>query len=731
MRPLSETGITKALGDPHGGLRFHQRFQYRLLAYLLALAGVSSVVAGGIYYRSQKRFVAAEQQQRGKTLISNLAGQSELGAYSGDRTFLFGPARRAMSEADVDYVAIYDARGEALIEMRKPGVDASLYLPQTLLRELTRAPGARHVLRRRAQHDDMFAPIVSVREDAEQGLYATPEDRQMTIGVARLGLSRQPAQAQLDQALHSGIYLGLIVLLLGTVTGLVLARRVSRPIMALARSADEVRRGNLGHQIDVARQDELGLLAVSFNRMSTKLRDTVDSLAHLNRNLEREVVRRTAEIQRSRDFAVLMNAPLQLDSLLDTALNALVANTEALAGAVYLQSPAGTAPTGEGQLELVVSQGSLAGAFQLPQDETPPWVLGCAETGEAAVVRELDPQLGLVQEHEGLATLVCVPVQHRTRLEAVIVLGLAVDPEPDAIKFVEHCASELATAVSNARALEAAERLARELERRNVALLQQRDQLQELNRLKSEFLANVSHELRTPLNAVVGYTELLTEGIYGEMNEPQLESLTGITENAKNLLELINQILDLSRVEAGRMKVSLRSLDVKQAVLEVLDLSAPLVRDRPYTVVAELPEHPLYVRADPAMVRQILLNLVSNAVKFTAEGSVVVVASMEGDDELNVQVRDTGIGIRPEHVGVIFDEFRQVDGSSTRTHGGTGLGLAISKKFATLLGGDIVVESIHGEGSTFTLVLPHPSTTTPPEAEMPDLSVTIGETHAS
>jgi len=714
-RSFTETGITKAL--QRGGPGFFRRFQYRLLGYLLALSFASSVVAGGIYYSRQVKFVEAEQAKRGRTLISNLAGQSELGAYAGDPAFLFGPVRRVFQENDVSFAAIYDRNAKPLIRMVKPGTAVEVALSKKLISSLEQRPVRRH----HEDYDDLLAPITGMREDSEESLFGTQGDPGTAmLGVARIGLSRTPARKKLDEVLRWGIYLALIVLAMGTTIGLVLATRISRPIMALARGADEIRRGNLGYQLELRRPDELGLLAESFNRMSRKLRETVESLAFLNRHLEQEVMTRTADLRRSRDFVVLLNAALQLDKLLDTALRALVEQTGALAGAIYLRRAAG------GGLELVVSQGAHAGAFRDSDGDEPACLVDV--TGQIrATLHNLPTGHPLTTECPGLKTLVCVPVRFQERLEAALLLGVEPKPSEDLLAFAEHAASELGIAVANARAFAAAERLAKELERRNVALLQQRDQLLEVSRLKSEFLANISHELRTPLNAIIGYAELLGEGVYGSVNPDQSESLSGIHESASNLLALINQLLDLSRVESGRMKARLKEIDINHLVREVVDQMTPLTKDRPYNIEAYLFEEPVRARTDPIMVRQILINLLSNAIKFTKQGSVEVHVHAEEDDLL-LSVEDTGIGIRAEHLEMIFDEFRQVDGSSTRQHGGTGLGLAISKKFAVLLGGDLTVESAHGDGSTFTLLLKHAKLATGTgERALPEVPVTIGE----
>lgn len=724
-RLLDDSGALPAL-DPSSGLKRSHRFQTRLLGYLLALSCTSSIIAGAIYYSRQVKFVEAEQATRGQTLISNLAGQSELGAYSGDPAFLTAPVRRAFLERDVSFAAIYGFKGELLLQMVKPDVRVDLRLPRHVLAQLKSDATGTPIRKAHPDYDDLFAPIFSVQGDAEESLFGTTAGRgTATIGVARLGLSHHPAQRKLDEVLRWGIYLALIVLAMGALMAIGLSRRISQPILALTRGADEIRRGNLGFELHLKRSDELGLLAESFNRMSAKLHQTVESLAHLNRNLEQEVADRTMALRRSRDFIALLNSPPQLNKLLDTALDALVRYTGALAGAILLREA-------NGALQLLVSQGALAGAFRQGPEQSTQFMLDAVATRRTQVVTSLPADYALARECPGVKTVLCVPSEFRDQVEALLILGLDRPPAKDMVDFVEHASSQLGIAISNARAYASTERLAYELEHRNVALLQQRDQLQEVSRLKSEFLANISHELRTPLNAILGYAELLADGIYGGVTPEQVQSLAGITESATNLHTLINQILDLSKVEAGRMTILLEEVDLRALVHDVVSFSAPLVKDRPYTVTAELAAGPLRVRTDRGKVRQILINLVSNAIKFTAQGSVRIAAAADERGDVQVSVEDTGIGIRTAHLDLIFDEFRQVDGSSTRKHGGTGLGLAISKKFATLLGGDIRVQSVWGKGSRFTLLLPRAAVgAASAEQAKPELSVIIGESNVS
>lgn len=246
-----------------------------------------------------------------------------------------------------------------------------------------------------------------------------------------------------------------------------------------------------------------------------------------------------------------------------------------------------------------------------------------------------------------------------------------------------------------------------ELEERANQLELQREQLAEASRTKSRFLASMSHELRTPINALIGYTAIMREGIYGDLTDEQDTALEKVTAAAQHLLALINDILDLSKIEAGRMTVHLEDVRLEDIVDEVSETIQPLIIEKSleYNLDLDLPLPTLYT--DAVKVRQILLNLLSNAVKFTDEGGVTLRAvSAEYDTLVRVAVADTGIGLKPEVMEHIFEDFRQVDQTSTREHSGTGLGLSITKKLLILLGGTISVKSTYGKGSEFTIELP-------------------------
>ena len=286
--------------------------------------------------------------------------------------------------------------------------------------------------------------------------------------------------------------------------------------------------------------------------------------------------------------------------------------------------------------------------------------------------------------------------------------------EPTAIVSVIH---DLTQVVENERLARELQQLNEELEdriqlatvelaERNRRLEWQSRELEKASRLKSEFLASMSHELRTPINAVLGYTSLMREEIYGKLTDKQKGGLDKVNTASQHLLDLINDILDLSKIEAGKMPVYLEEVSVRHMVSELHESVEPLAREKGLDLAIETEEEIPDLFTDRTKLKQILLNLLSNAIKFTNDGRVALVAERVSEGRISVTVSDTGIGIKSEDMETIFDDFRQVDQSPTREYGGTGLGLSITRKLVALLEGDISVDSTYGDGSVFRVELP-------------------------
>jgi PAS domain S-box-containing protein len=248
---------------------------------------------------------------------------------------------------------------------------------------------------------------------------------------------------------------------------------------------------------------------------------------------------------------------------------------------------------------------------------------------------------------------------------------------------------------------------AEELVRQSAELVEQNRLIQAASRMKSEFVANMSHELRTPLNAILGFTELMLDGKSGELSELQREFLGDILASGRHLLALINDVLDLAKVEAGRIELRPEPVDLGDLAAEVNDVLGALATQKSLRVTVEVTPDAAIIHADPGRVKQVLYNYVSNAIKFTPDGGAIAIAARaEGGDHVRLEVRDTGIGIRAEDVPKLFSEFRQLDSGPGKRYAGTGLGLALTKRLVELHGGHVGVTSAPGAGSTFFAVLP-------------------------
>lgn len=243
--------------------------------------------------------------------------------------------------------------------------------------------------------------------------------------------------------------------------------------------------------------------------------------------------------------------------------------------------------------------------------------------------------------------------------------------------------------------------------RKNEELVQQYRRVQEVNRLKSEFLANMSHELRTPLNAIIGFTELIYDEEVGPISLEQKEYLGDTLSSAKHLLQLISDVLDLAKIEAGKMTFLPEPVELEDLVGEVRNILRPLTAARRLHIEVEIDSHLGQVTVDPAKLKQVLYNYLSNAIKFTPEeGQVTIRLRAEGEDAFRLEVEDSGIGIQPENLGRLFVEFQQLDAGLTKQYQGTGLGLALTRRIVEAQGGRVGVQSTPGQGSTFFAILP-------------------------
>ena len=311
------------------------------------------------------------------------------------------------------------------------------------------------------------------------------------------------------------------------------------------------------------------------------------------------------------------------------------------------------------------------------------------------VAADADYQRSKVQDIIKSATLLAVPMLRDGEPIGVITMIRGPEPRPFSDKQVELVttfADQAVIAIENVRLIE-------EIQEKSA-------QLEVANRHKSEFLANMSHELRTPLNAIIGFSEVLADRMFGEVNDKQLQYLKTINASGQHLLSLINDILDLAKIEAGRMELELASFNLPAALDNALTLIKERAGRHGVTLALQCPEELKEWTADERKFKQVMLNLLSNAVKFTPQGGKIMVTAKRGETGLEVSVTDTGVGIAPEDQAAVFEEFKQVGKDSKKKAEGTGLGLSLTKKFVELHGGQIGLSSEPGKGSTFSFTLP-------------------------
>jgi signal transduction histidine kinase len=490
-----------------------------------------------------------------------------------------------------------------------------------------------------------------------------------------------------------------LLLLAGLVVSMLasffLARLMVRPIRALQEGAAQIGAGELDQRITVSTGDELETLAGQFNDMSAKLTESYGSL-------ERKVEARTGELTESLERQTTISEILRVISNSPTDVQPILDAVAAAAARLCSSDDVRILLVENGGLRSVASFGSLP---MLRADEHVPIVPGSV-LGRAVLDRipvgiadslaaaEEFPDSYRYSQRFGNRSVLAVPLLREERaVGAILLRRTEVRPfEEKQITLLKTFADQAAIAIENVRLFDEIEDKSRQLEL--------------ANRHKSEFLANMSHELRTPLNAIIGFSEVLLERMFGEMNEKQEDYLKDIHSSGKHLLSLINDILDLAKVEAGRMELNLGNFDLPTAIDNALTLIRERATRHGITLSVEVDSRLGELNADERKLKQILLNLLSNAVKFTPEGGKIKVGACQIDGMVEIAVSDTGVGIAPEDQATVFEEFKQVGTDYTRKAEGTGLGLALTRKFVELHGGSMRLESEPGKGSTFAFTLP-------------------------
>lgn len=493
----------------------------------------------------------------------------------------------------------------------------------------------------------------------------------------------------IDSLLWSATSSGIVLICFVALMGLVLSKRLAKPIQLLQQGAEQIGKGNLDVTLAIRTNDEIEELAGAFNEMTGKLRESYSTL-------EQRVMERTSQLSALNMIAATTNRSLELEDTVDNALEKILEVMEFESGAVWLWNAE------EDRLMLQASRGvppeiikryKEVAAGELTIGEV-------AGSGRRMIIEGTSqgpPAEGLIAK-EGCTAWVAIPLVSKGRVLGVF-SGACQGPRQFSqqhLGLLESMCSQLSVSIENAL-----------LYSRTRAMV---EQLRDAERFKESFFSNISHELRTPLTSILGYSEALLAKMAGELTANQREAVTSIHNSGTLLLEIVSNLLDLTKIRAGKMELHFGEFSMRHLITTCVKAVDPLASQKGLVLSHTMGPEPLMVQADQIKVKQVLLNLLSNAIKFTPQGGRIQIEAREsiigGRPAIEVSVIDQGIGIREEDVERIFEEFTQVDSSFTREFGGTGLGLPIVKRFVEMHGGSVAVTSRIGHGCRFTFVIP-------------------------
>ncbi|HZF27297.1 MAG TPA: ATP-binding protein [Steroidobacteraceae bacterium] len=482
-------------------------------------------------------------------------------------------------------------------------------------------------------------------------------------------------------------------------------RGLTRPLAQATDVANRIAGGEIVAPDAVRTEQDIGGLLHSLARMNTSLHEYRHQVEEQERALESKIAERTQELGHSverlqalSEVSQAVNSTLDLQEVLETIVARAVQLSSANAGAIYELDETTR------DLRLRASSGLASDLVELLRAK--PVLMGEGAAGLAAATHapvsiadirnRQDPYPSLLRDvldQAGLRAVLALPLLREGRVFGALALARISTGRfrVEIVDLLQTVAEQSTLAIQNARLFREIEQKGRELE--------------SASQHKSQFLANMSHELRTPLNAILGYTELIIDRIYGEVPETIRDVLERVQKSGRHLLDLINDVLDLSKIEAGQLALALTDYSFRDMVHTVISAMESLAAEKGLKLTVEVDMDLPVALGDERRIAQVLMNLLGNAIKFTETGELKVAAT-RADTAFLVSVADTGPGIAESDQQRIFEEFQQVDSSSTRAKGGTGLGLAITKRIVEMHGGRLWVESVLGEGSKFYFSIP-------------------------
>jgi signal transduction histidine kinase/HAMP domain-containing protein len=557
---------------------------------------------------------------------------------------------------------------------------------------------------------DLENPLTSIKPSSYTFKKSDINYEGNKIGNIIIIMSREGLKKQVLFQIYGIVALMLfIVAAIWVTSSLVTRKYIAYPLQKLQDSASEIAGGNLDVVVDKSGYGEVGMLAIHLDAMKESIKRLFEDvkkgqqrIEEYSHSLERTVESRTRKIARSieelkalGEISQAVGSNLDVKTVLSSIVQHAVKLSKADAGTIYEFSddtkvfvPRINHGVDEKFVELLnksnvqIGDNSVIGKATLSKE--PYQIANLSDVPDYPIKFVKDA---------GFQAMLAIPLLLKDQL----IGGLVVRRKKSGkfslptVDLLQAFAAQSALAIHNAR-------LFQEIENKRI-------EIEIANKHKSMFLANMSHELRTPLNAILGYTELIADNIYGPVPEKIRDVLERLEKNGRHLLGLINDVLDLSKIEAGQLSLSLDQYSIEDIIKTAVASVEALSSEKKLTLSVDMPNNLPIATGDAQRISQVLLNLLGNAIKFTDEGEVNLTVVLSNNN-FEISVKDTGPGLGETDMKEIFKEFHQVDGSSTRKKGGTGLGLAIAKKIVVMHGGRIWVESFLGQGATFKFTLP-------------------------